>query len=356
MPTELLEPPQQIQTEEETTIVAPVVTPPEEIQATTQTLKHNYDKVFEDGTLISLHVRCWGMASQLDEDDLGVQKQPSIFKLGKKMLIKPEIAGAFKRCESKGRHVLTRAGLDFPVAEAHFVPRCRLNKVIEDLLIVQTEWNKLCEDFFANYETHKEDVLTSFPEQRSKLEPCYPSLETIKQKFSFYWIQFRVAFPKELAEYDLNAKIAEEKAVTEVERVAQQRLREQAESQARMLENFVQENGEILRRKILEGCQKVADKIVKKQAITQTSINGLLKQVTEFKELNFLDDQAVAKRLEELQALIQGGAEDFKDSPATTEKLEATLNQIIQETSRIGDVEELTGRYFRTVQLDNTEE
>jgi hypothetical protein len=350
MSTTLLERPVVIQEEEFHTVQT---TEQMTTTATTSVLRHNYDKVFEDGTLVSLHVRCWGMAAQLSEDDLAIGKQPNIFKLGKKMLIKPEIFNEFKRLEGKGRAILGKAGFDFPISEAHFIPKARLITLIEDLTKVKKEFDEYKELFYQKYEEYKEDVLTSFPELRAKLEPCYPSLETIKTKFAFNWAKFRIAMPKEFGEHDLSAEMAEEKVVTEAQKKAQAELKAEAEKQIQLMQSFVQDIGEDLRSKVLHGCQKIAEKILNKEVVSKTNIDSLLKQINNFKELNFLDDKAVENGLDDLRKLITDGSEDFKQNPVSLEKLQSTLNQVIDTAKNISDVSSVTGKYFRSIQLED---
>jgi hypothetical protein len=319
----------------------------------TQTLERKYDKVFQDGSLISLHISKWGMSAQLNEADLNVEKQPKIFKLGKKMLMDEEIFNVFNRIESRARGYLYRQAFRFPISEAHFISNDKLDEVEFHLWELKQEYDQAKANFLEKYPEYKEAHLAAFPTLREKLEPCYPTVEELETKFDFNWIPYRISMPKELKEYDLNAAIAEEKAVDEVKARAQKELREKAERQTKMLDDFIRDAGQLIRKKVLGACQSIAEKIQRKEVVTPTNIKTLLKQVVDFNSLNFLDDAQVENRLKQLQGVLTDGNEDFKNNDASIEKLETVLNAVIAETSKITDLDDLTGKYFRSIEIDD---
>src|ERR1043166_8641157 len=47
-------------------------------QLTPANLQTYYDKLFQDGVLVNLHISAWSMSCKLKEDDLGLEKQPEI--------------------------------------------------------------------------------------------------------------------------------------------------------------------------------------------------------------------------------------------------------------------------------------
>ena len=54
-------------------------------------LSNNLNRLFQFGTLVSVHSRVWSMSTALEPDDLGMTVKPDNYKLGVKMLMKPEV-------------------------------------------------------------------------------------------------------------------------------------------------------------------------------------------------------------------------------------------------------------------------
>lgn len=317
------------------------------------TLDKNYDHVFDRGTLISLNISVWGMSTQLHETDLSIETQPEIIKLGKKFLFKPSLFNEFKRIESGARRCLYKHAHKFPIAEAHFVAHQALDVTLQELTQFQTKFFEQVDKFCSEYENNKEEVRTDFPEHWEKLSKLYPTVDNLRKKFNFSWTLWRITMPKEFGEYDLNAKIAEEQTVNEAKTRAQQQLQEQAQKQSQMLYDFVQDVGVKLREAVLQQSTIIVEKIKNKEIISKTNINSLLRQITDFNELNFLDDTVVSEKLEQLKQLLNDQTQDFKTSSASIELLESNLTDLIKETEKTGDIDTLTGKFFRPVEVDD---
>lgn len=334
--------------------------PPEPVTApviSSDELSRRYQKIWNDGKLVVIHVGMWGMSHQLDGKDLAIEKNlPEIIRLGKKMLIKPEVFNKFKNVEQRARNFLYSNSFSFPlVPQAHFVPNLKHAQVRQKLLEFKNEFESLTQQFIGYYEGYKAETLAAFPEYAHILEPHYPSLEEIQQKFRFEIMSFEAVFPKELGEFDLNTEMARTEAAdqarTEEATKAQAEYQEQLNTHMSKLDEFLHEANTSIRSKVLQHCEAVAEKIRNKELISKTNIKTLLRQVQDFRELNFLDDQAVATRLNSLEVLLQSGA-DFKANEDALAQLGATLDGVISETKNLSDVANVTGEYFRTLDID----
>jgi hypothetical protein len=121
-----------------------------------ETLQKYYDKVFEDGKLVSVHIGMWGMAANLDEEDIKLTtKLPETHRLGKKMLVKLEVYNRFKTMEQKIRKCLEKHSFDFPLARAHFVPKTKYIEVYSKLNELRDEYIQMADEFVEKYEDYK---------------------------------------------------------------------------------------------------------------------------------------------------------------------------------------------------------
>lgn len=319
----------------------------------TEALKERYTKLFQDGYLVNLHISVWGMCANLDENDLKLDKKVSkLIKLGKKMLIEPEHLNEFKNMESKARRYVYRNSFDFPISDAHFVPKKRLSEVLTKLEEFRVEFNALVTKFVENYETYKEAILANedYVDIVEVLKPLYPPVETIEQKFGFDVSVFELAMPQAFEETNIQKLVAAEEAKAEVKSTLNDQLKAQHENSLKLLERFTEDASIVLRGKLVAMCSTIIDKIKNKELISKANINTIQEEITNFRALNFLNDSAVEKEIAKLETLVNGN-NNFKTDQETIDTLSSTLSDVLKTAENLTDVADIRGKYFRKIKV-----
>lgn len=321
----------------------------------TETLKNYYDRLFQDGYLVSVHVSKWGMGTQLNKDDLNIDAVPKLFKLGRKMLIDPKHLNAFSSIEGKARRYLYSNSYDFPVAEAHFVPKRKMPEVIEKLNRFRLEYQELVDEFIVNYDEYKQAVLDEYPDLVDMLTPLYPAKATLPEKFGFRYSIFELSIPRKFDEVDIKAVYTREEALSEAKAEAKEEVDRELAVQYRQsmeqLTKFTEEAAKALRSQIVTLCQNIIGKIERKEILTRLTFNNVREEINNFRSLNFLDDQAVEAEIDKLEKLVDGGL-DFKNDAEALQALNSSLNSVLNTANNLADIPTVRGKYFRAISLE----
>lgn len=327
----------------------------------TDTLQKYYDKVFQDGKLVNIHIGMWGMSYNLEEQDIKLDnKLPDTIKLGKKMLIKPSVYNKFKSIEQRIRKYLYTNSFDFPlVSQAHFVPKAKYVEVYKKLNEMRSEYLGMVDEFLLKYEDYKKEALEFYKEHTDtvnivNLEAYYPSLEAVKKKFYLDIVSFEIALPAAFNELNLQDEINRELLDNEAKQKALANYREeynkQIDTHMSKINDFVGEVTSTLRSKIVEHCTVALHKINKKEVVSDANIKTLLKHIQEFRQMNFVDDKAVEAELSKVEKLISGEKDFSKDKDAIS-MLQQHLNSVVNEAKTMTDVANISGEYFRKLSV-----
>lgn len=323
----------------------------------TDTLQKYYDKVFQDGKLVNIHIGMWGMSYNLTEEDIKLDnKLPDTIKLGKKMLIKPAVYNKFKNIEQKIRKYLYVNSFDFPlVSQAHFVPKAKYLDVYTTLDKMRVEFMQMVEEFVEKYEDYKKEAIAYYQEHKDTvsvddLEKYYPSVANVRSKFYFDIVSFEIALPAEFKELNLQDEIDREIAGNEAKRKALEGYKteysKQITTHMAKINDFVGEVTATLRTKIVEHCSTALQKINKKEVVSESSIRTLLKHIQEFRDMNFVDDKTVEAELAKVERLLVGNHDFAKDKDAIG-LLQQHLSTVVKEAESLSDVANVSGEYFR---------
>jgi hypothetical protein len=317
------------------------------------TLEQKFSKLFQDGKLVQVHVSKWGMSYQIDEKDLELEEAlPAFFKLGKKMLIDDDIRNQFTRIEARARNYLKDNSYKFPIADAHFVTHKKVICVYEELLKYKTEFDTATEKFIDNYEQHKTDMLAKFPNYKELLEPYYPPIQHIRDKFGFSISVFEVAFPKKLKSLSLEELQAKDESVKELKKKYEEQMEQQYNAAFIQMNEFVAESVKALRSQVVEVFDTIAQKIKNREVISSRNIQSVRTIVDEFEAMDFFDDAIVKEKLAVVKALVNED-HDFKDNFKVINKLQTALTEVLISTKDMSDIDKITGNYFRKIDLDD---
>jgi hypothetical protein len=327
----------------------------------TDTLQNYYDKVFQDGKLINIHIGMWGMSYNLTEEDIKLDnKLPETIKLGKKMLIKPEVYNKFRTFEQKARKYLYANSFDFPlVSQAHFVPKTKYLEVHKQLNTMREEYNQMVEEFVAKYEDYKKEALEYYQQHKDTvnvedLEAYYPSAANVKQKFHFQIVAFEIALPAQFNELNLQDEIQRELFDNEAKQQANAKYLEEYNKQLQVhtskLSDFMTEVTTTVRGQLAEHLKIVIGKIDKNEVVSPSSIRKIHRQIEEFRSMNFADDKVVESELANLEKLLNRDADYSKDRDAIG-LLKSHLASVVKSAENVSDVANVGGEYFRKLNV-----
>jgi len=327
----------------------------------TETLQKYYDKVFQDGRLTLIHIGMWGMSYNLTESDIKLDnKLPDTIKLGKKMLIKPAVYNKFKTFEQKARKYLYSNSFDFPlVNQAHFVPKAKYIEVFTKLSEMKVEYTVMVDEFLDKYEDYKKEALDYYLEHKDtvnvdNLASYYPSPVKLREKFHFDIVSFEIALPAEFRETDLQAEIQREQVGSEAKQKAlagyKEEYKKQLDTHMLKINNFVGEVTNTLHSKIVEHCTVALNKINKREIVSETNINILLKQIQEFRDMNFVDDKSIEAQLSKVEKMLTGEHNFDKDKDALG-LLRQHLTDVVEKAQSLTDVANASGEYFRKLKI-----
>jgi len=291
---------------------------------------------FKDGVLCTLHVSRWSGAKKLDASDLGLNPQdiPEFMRLGRKLLIPPEERNVFIQIEQNARNNLERESFPYPVGGARFIPRNRLLQVDQTLRQYKDEYQNAVDSFMSRYQLIRETMLQRYPEHRDKLEPFYPAVFWVQRSFGFSWTVFEIG----------------ETGIREGETAEAY-----AEFRKNLHDQFDKFLGEVvidLRYQVQETCAKLAQKIVRGDVLTESSLRSVRGIIEKFDNLNFIGDTRIETELNRLRETLMGvSAQNLKESEDLRHNLGSMAEKISKEAADISDISTVTGGYKRRLEL-----
>jgi hypothetical protein len=325
----------------------------------TETLQKYYDKVFQDGRLMSVHIGMWGMSYNLTEEDIKIDnKLPETIRLGKKMLIKPAVYNKFKSFEQRVRKYLYSNSFSFPlVPQANFVPKSKYIEVYKKLNELQVEYSNMVDEFMGKYEDYKKEVIEYYQEHKDTvsiegLQAYYPAASKVRDKFYFEIASFEISLPTQFAELNLQDEIQRELFEQDAKEAAEANYRAEYNKQVQLhtakLSAFMEEVTSTVRSKIADHFTVVLNKVNKRELVSENSVKAIYKQIQEFRSANFADDKIVEAELDKLEKLLDGKP-NFADDRDAVGLLRQHLNNVVSAAKDVSDVANVSGEYFRKI-------
>jgi hypothetical protein len=324
-------------------------------------LKKRYDKLFQDGKLVYIHVGKWSMRCSLSKEDLEINEDlPSIFKLGNKVLIDPSIEETlpqderiitkFGSIEALARRYLAENSFDFKIAYTHFVPKKKIVDVLNKLIEYKRAFEINTTKFIENYDSYRDATLTKHSKYRELLEPYYPHANELHYYFNFELSVFEVTFPKKIDTLNFETLLAKQAVYEDTKKTYELEMEAQYNKAINRMNDFVSESAKALRSQVIECFENLAFKIKKGEIISTRNINSIRGIVDNFKSLDFFDDTEVDKGLNTVMELVNEN-NDFKDNQEATERLGIALNNVLEVANNMTDIDTLTGEYFRKLDV-----
>lgn len=298
--------------------------------------------MFQDGNLFDLHFSFWRGRKGLKAEDVGLEEKniPEIVILGQKMLIPEEEQRKFRAIESKIRSQVEALTFKFPIGvTARFVPFKVLARVIEIAKAGEIEFSTIVENFLADYDRIRAEMLEKYPDLRTALEPHYPDKSTLRSKYAFTWHIYQITTGQ------MGDAVACPEAVAEEYAKFQQKLQVE-------MDRFLEEVVIDLRGQVVATCQSLADKIGKGEIVRENTIQSVRSMVDKFQILNFVGDQKIEDALANLRKHMNGTkSADLKGDDQLRQELGRLAQEVAKTASDLSDVTTVAGRYKRKIHV-----
>jgi len=335
------------------------------------------DGLYKDGILMDIDVSGWSGAEGMDPEDMGLQKADisDAYRLGKKFLVPAEVIREFRSVEGRARRVVDDSSFSFPIGGARFVPRRKFTKVVKLLKKYQADYMGLVEKLITNYDSYKTDMDSVYkqaaevaygrqparqefgpefdPENDKKefvdrfmarIHSQYPTVESLRTKFSITWDCYEIAMPK-MRKANADLIISEEqKSLIATEEY-------QAQIQKK-IGSFISDVVTTLRHETLMICSRIVNNIQEGKVIKSKTLNSLQDFIDKFSELNFVGDQKVEAQLESLRKefLSAHTSEQITEQSDLQDELKRRLNLLADVASDMTDINSVTGEYKRKIE------
>lgn len=148
--------------------------------------------IFQKACLIQLATSCWTGTRSLTPAVMESIGNSEWIK-GKKLLINPELLGPIKTTIQKGRQLLQKFALPFPLSGLYLVPKDSIVDIDAHLDMIQAEYWSKVDAFIDFYVEAREEARNVLGELFSETD--YPM--NIRDKFSFDWRFVTLATPEQ---------------------------------------------------------------------------------------------------------------------------------------------------------------
>jgi hypothetical protein len=333
--------------------------------------------IFKDGILAYVHVSYCTFEFMLTAEDLGLEKEDiaDAYKLGRKLLIPSDVIRRFRAIEGRARRVLDENSFEFPISNARFITRKKFPTVLDSLKKCQGEYQSLVEKLIENYESYKTDMLSVYQQAAeiaygrksvkqefgldfdiekdksefitnflSRIDSLYPTVESLKKRFSLLWDVYEIALPRmQRANSDL---------VSENEKKSQIALEEYQSQIQNKISGFIDGVVSTLRQETLELCTRVISNIKDGKVIKGSTLNSISRFIEKFSELNFVGDDKIENELKKLQEefLNTHTKDQIAEQSDLQEELKRRLSLLSESVSDITDLNSITGEYKRKIE------
>lgn len=317
--------------------------------------------LFSDGILMDVNVRFWSGGVMLTPEDMGLKEEnvSQAYKLGKKMLVPENIIKAFRTVENQARNLVNANSFIFPIANARFVPKTKIDRVITQLKQIQTAYDDLTVSLITNYESYREQMTPVFKEAAeiayaaqapagvvefsiesqaaekdafiarflTRINNFYPTKESLARKFSLTWDVYEIAPGSEIA--------SEEYRVQAREKIGK----------------FVDDVVISLRAQTMELCTRIKENIKSGKVVKGRTLTSLREYIEEFSEMNFVGDSLVSEQLDALRSNFLNVHDNsvIADDSSLQEELGRRLNSIVETIESTSDISSITGSYRRKI-------
>ena len=316
------------------------------------------DVLTREGVLINASVRYWRATKQLKAEELGLQADQvtdRLIKLGHKKLLPKEALAPLALIESRTHALIENSTFPFLGGLGHFVPNGKLDEVTGGLRGLEEEFDREADRFLNGYADIRANALSEWEAAAEKLghdpemlvaaiSAAFPDVGKLRRSFGFTTQLFQIQVPE-----SLELQLVTEAEQREVGRARQEAITRAAAQIRSGVQSFVGECVATLREQTATLCREMLESMnTGKSGVHQRTLNRLVNFIDQFKELNFVGDQEMETRLENIRReFLSRTAAEYRDNEFATGQLKTALNGLAETAREMAtqDTRELVERF-----------
>lgn len=319
---------------------------------------HLLSALVREGVLLKVSVSFWRGCKKLKAEDLGLEKEnvsDQLISLGHKRLLPKDTFAALGMIEGRAHAVVEANTFPFLNGLGHFLPNAKLAEVTQKLNDLEREFWSAQQSFLRQYASLRQSAsedwrlmaakLVKDPERLvATIEASFPFPDQMERFYGFDVQLFQIAVPQNMAAELVNAgdQLAIVDARQQATQEAQQKIRSGVAS-------FVSDCVASLREQTAQLCSEMLHSInTSETGVHQKTLNRLVKFIDQFKQLNFVNDEAMEQQLETVRKeLLSKTAEEYRDNATARSRLKQGLAQLAQQAQQLArqDATELVQRF-----------
>ena len=326
--------------------------------------------IYKAGVICDLTIHWYKGMIKLNPEDLGFDEFPEteLISLGRKKLIQKKHIKNIYSLDLKARAFLRNNGFIFPIGQTWFVPYRRLEKVLEKMAEIRSQFNGEANDFINTYGTVRQDMIdeyrrifTEILREHHKLEgenlevevarlldrlvARFPSEASLRNKFGFEFLVFEIGSPE--------FKPVEEGVAIDKARLNIQLESEYQEKVRSKVDGFLADVVAELKGMVLDITKNMIEQL-EKGTLNKNTVKGFKNFADTFKQLDFVD-MDIDTQLRELQSRLDGvSKEDLKN-----EDFKARLRDDIITVKNMAhniNVSKVLGKFYRKITIGGDED
>ena len=275
------------------------------------------EHIFNEACLLRLSISTWSGVKKLDPSIMERLGESEWLK-GRKVLIDPEYLSAIKASAQKGRCLIKRRALPFPMPGLNLVPKDSIIDIENQLDDTKHEFNANVRLFLRNYAQARHEAQEALGSLFDPLDyPIDPS-----SKFNFAWQYIQLSMPGQ--HQVLSPKLYER------EREKFQNLIEETREQAIAA----------LRTEFAELVSHLTDRLgtngnEKPKILRSSVLENLNEFLDGFNARNLFQDNELQRLVENTRSLVNGiDAELLRDNQALRESIRHDMEQVRVEVDQ----------------------
>ncbi|MBI5252621.1 MAG: hypothetical protein HY912_24255 [Desulfomonile tiedjei] len=260
-----------------------------------------------------------------------------LVNLGQKRLLPKETLAPLTLIEGRVHSLVEDNTFPFLNGLAHFLPNSRLQEVTTKLDVMRKEFEQAREVFLKDYGQHRHAAQREWEEMAHKLsqDPAwlleaivesFPPVNKLERSFVFDVQLFQISLPQTLSREIVT--VTQQQAVI----TARQQAAQQASVKMRSdLEQFIGDCVANLREQTATLCEEMLVSISngKTDGVHQKTLNRLVNFIDQFKQMNFVGDDVMEQRLEQVRKELLGrSAEEYRGNQSAQQRLRSGLSAL----------------------------
>lgn len=297
------------------------------------------DALTRKGVLISVSVRYWRARKKLAPEDLGLEPDSvddRLFSLGHKRLLPKEAMQQLALVENRAHALVEAATFPFLGGIARYLPNPKLEDTHARLHGLQREFELSRDEFLSKYAEMREESLVQWRHAATQLSvdpehllavisQAFPDANRVRRQFAFDIRTFQIAMPEALPTQQL-IDFGTQREIIAARREAANTAKAEIEASCR---EFIADCTASLREQTSKLAEEMLETIHNTGNVHQKTLNRLTRFIDTFGELNFMDDQEMAKQLDAVKAqLLERPAAECRDSRYARDQLVNGLRRL----------------------------